>query len=616
MEQSLDRTLITGQLSISTPSVVVEEVASSLGVVYDRSLLSDLYYRVRIDTTLQAELSRRRAFKRIPSHAEKAFFINPDRELKWTREQVSAALSWLGGGWMSTCEDGDHSSSNASSSIDIDHRIVHRILALTESDIGNPTPLEPRRVTVSILYRVARELGCITTHSTSIAHMMCFISTAVVPSSSIIDEITSKLASLGRNELLHIASALNVGGNDDKQWKPCQEHLLTAFNDLEKYGESPVTNDQAVIAAAVYKRMDLSWSPCPLLDYRRLIIGMSLSPRIARLMKVTSSSLSLSSFFNLNLPPNVYSKSDIDGFKSTYSVQRYGDVNDVVFESMVDTFYDEVHPGVDSLTTSVFLTDVEEVELWNPSAFISYGSYSTSFSLFTVDELYSTFNSYNSFRNPKGGIFTDKAIKRLVEIVMSKRLRAMYFESHETLRADCNRLLDKISLIDIEEGSRAEHVRHLIRFFKSSEGSTQELMRAILFKLRDAALFMRGWNGTDTNLPIAFTTSRSDEEINENVWRALLEYEAMCTVNEEAGSLISSLPLYYYSGSDFTVVTSKDGGVTIQGRINIVKKGSTISNISSCIRLSSNTLLFTCHVYITSLGEKAGFNPGDVAIVS
>ena len=88
---------------------------------------------------------------------------------------------------------------------------------------------------------------------------------------------------------------------------------------------------------------------------------------------------------------------------------------------------------------------------------------------------------------------------------------------------------------------------------------------------------------------------------------SISQFEEECRQNPKIGKIIKNLPLVQYRGGKYVKSNSNHEGITIQDRIDIVKKGETTS-ISSCIRMSSNWFIASAHKYITILGLPAPFD--------
>jgi hypothetical protein len=115
---------------------------------------------------------------------------------------------------------------------------------------------------------------------------------------------------------------------------------------------------------------------------------------------------------------------------------------------------------------------------------------------------------------------------------------------------------------------------------------------------------MRGWNGTSKTFPLKEAPVYDQDSVDLRVDRSISEFNSkfnekmMCNV-------VPGLTLLSYKNGVYTVITDPTKGLTIKDRLTIVGAKDRMTNVNSCIRISSNYLLATAHFYMMAIGLKS-----------
>jgi hypothetical protein len=226
-------------------------------------------------------------------------------------------------------------------------------------------------------------------------------------------------------------------------------------------------------------------------------------------------------------------------------------------------------------------------------------------------ELIQLFEVNQNFSSPFGSdsIFSSTSINKLKLIARSPSgSNPTVRISQETVQVR-SQLLDAIESIEILSRNLDEPSRQLSFAYRISDPDTKRAIITALTNLLHLGMFMRGWSGSG-NYPIriAEVPLSRDMEVAVNVTDAIAKYESSCRSLGKIGTQINNLPLVLYKDSEYQVSTASYEGITIGERIQIVKGGDRISNVASCIRLSSNWLCSSAHKYMIAIGLSSPFD--------
>src|SRR5439155_19764299 len=168
-------------------------------------------------------------------------------------------------------------------------------------------------------------------------------------------------------------------------------------------------------------------------------------------------------------------------------------------------------------------------------------------------------NFINNIREPSGGFLSNLSIRKLRKICLS---------SSSPAARDCIREIDAIESL-VSTGS--ENLLSFCETYLSVSENRKENIRIILKKLFDLSMYMRGWDGRNTEFP-PIDTHLSQVEIDLNVTSAVNSFENSL---ETSGfnTLIKGLPIFKYTSGRFFVSNTPDEGVTLGERLNLMKRG-------------------------------------------
>ena len=263
----------------------------------------------------------------------------------------------------------------------------------------------------------------------------------------------------------------------------------------------------------------------------------------------------------------------------------------------------------------VSLDSFEGVE---PELILSYGIPDADPVALLVIEWAEAFQSVRRFVNPArpSERIEARAIQKLILLVSR-------FEKEETSRGDAYRLLRKGIDVAMKTDKMVEDYCNGLRD-KYAKGTPifRDSIRDGLTYLSEIGYYMRGWKVSTMSLPIKSIdcVSKPDrqDELDDNVTQAIIKFEdhiSKCLSKD----LLTTMPLITLShgseGITFIASEPEQQGYTVWDRLKIVKDNKE-ENVNSCIRLTSNYLLYTYHFFSTLLDMKPLFKIDDLSFIS
>lgn len=241
---------------------------------------------------------------------------------------------------------------------------------------------------------------------------------------------------------------------------------------------------------------------------------------------------------------------------------------------------------------------------------------------YKVSELTNLFVANNNFINPVRSdnkrsssisLFTSNAIGKL-------KILATQLSGAVVTGVEWQNLLQAIDKVeeankDISHAAlkfkEYYHQSYPVNDDKKCDIVKQEIKDTLLSLFR-VSMFMRGWDDTRSSLPIEISLVRDSEQSTVDL-RVTQEMAILYKLLNSGGKIVGDLPLVRYLDSHFIQSNSKDDGISIKDRLDIVKKGTTNA---SCIRLSSNWLAASAYHYTIILGLDRPFDITKLRVIS
>ena len=603
-EVALDRTSITGPISEDMPDLVLLEVARSGGISVHGNEL-DLRQRNSIIATYQRQQLPRVELPVSKSGMSRvALYVNESRALTWRSSELLASFEWLY----------DHPYLPTSKLLE--RLVIH--------GFGNPTPSANQRLCGTLLYAWCKRLNISTRRDTEMREMYEGILHTITDARVVRSIFYHNIAMDNCDLLITMLNSQNLHNQGEEVAEYHSAELVPIFEKLQRQnvGQSyePTTSKEAVVAAVLLHNFDLTWSKMPILDYFRLQNQQPLSSTLVnKIFTIYPRAYRPSHTFNPALPLCAYSPGNISTIARKSLVQGMGNdeiYDGLVLDSMTDTFRNGLHPRITTLESHLGSTNFsEEPEL----KAISYGSLTNKMVAYEVGELCELFEHNRNFNNPAGGSFEPRAISQLKSIC-SRKL-AKHGRNGNNL---WSRLQTAIEVVEhLQSGDEVE-TRELMQRYFTSTGEQRALIREVILKLQEAALYMRSWQGDPQPWPIRYAPPDYDQdEVDRRVADSL--HQMHTAISQGNGQFtdggwnlneLLKLPLLTWDGERFIRNRNSDHGMTIGGRLNIVQRGNAHENPNSCIRISSNVLMVTSYRYLSLMGATPDYNIRELQYIS
>lgn len=592
----LDRMLITGPITIETPSCVVYDIVSSRGITVDKDQLDLVSYRARLIKTLE---SNPPIIVQLPvekkDYSSIAMYVNPDPNIQWTKKTLHNALKSI---------------------INVSINRPPQINELSRISIGNPTPENDNIVPVSVIYKWCNTMDGRTNYSMTCEDLRRYCLLLMSDRNYLIESIMDLMLKDNRalsSAIMNTSSfpydRSNMGRVTADEINNRIELHMRNNTVLTRQG-SPRDKIDAVLMAAFQMKIDLSYSETPMQDYYSFMAGRPVKDeRMRRILSMCPTAYSLTSRFNPIFPESVY---NINTLKNIVTTEQYNiSTNDFqsLYQELALIYYtDTFHTGVRhniQFETPVEMAMIDEDD---NVPIIFYGSIPNGIISLTLPEL--------------AGLITeagDFVLGLRERIVLSKdnisRLKFLINKNKvpPRRRVVCpraeawERLGQCVARIETVLCNMEHRLNVFRRYYNDLSMIDKNKVQSTLKGLIDVACYMRGWNGVDPR-PIETLPPCNTEqaEIRSNL--VLAEYNSMCRSLGYPAAHTLDQPLIVYDGGSFKICTEVDRGLTIMDRINIVMEGKKTNNMASCIRLSSNVFLYSVATYMRAIGVTVPYD--------
>lgn len=589
------RSLIISQVDEETPIVVIMELAESMNYKVDRNLTSDNYINGLIDginqyingedhISIMIDLKRLNPLNSIENLTKVAKLINSDNHT-WTTEQLFQAFSNL-----------------------IVYASTNKINIPKEFTSGRMIPNKPENLDSTILYKLCMQIGVRTSRRTTLEDMDKILRLYLTP----------------RLELINMI----INQKSDIIWDKNIEKISTTFRDfferdsseviLEKY--QPKNHEESIIFCKLKYNIDLFNALSPLDEYSS--INDDYSPHDTRMKKLISRDKSWIVDSKYLLPHfiNIYTDDELESFARDEGMRHPYDIDNArtnLWElTKRNHIYLGIHPYVnqDKITTIIYQDEIESVNSCDDVLFtIGKTHYPESLYVITLNELFNFFKSNKHFYLPHNAryYFEDFSINKLEQFCM-KSLEQNHSEEIENMI----KLIKEIKESEQDVQSSVDKINNL-------DESDKETIRVILNHIKELAFYMRGWKvNNNESLPLASEETQSkDVDFAQIESNYTIQYVKLLEVyensSEELQGIINDIYLMVKKEKkDETVFIrspSNEIGISVMERLEKINKNE---NDNSCIRLSSNYILYTVWFYFRECFDEIPFDLEQVSIIN
>ena len=640
---SLSRLFITGPVTLSTPIIVLKEIADAHSILYDETKIIEPRYLAHLINTINTKnINIIKEPYDMKDYKLIARFVNKHHH--WIKSSLNQAFKLL-----------------------LEYNSLEKIKEVHIGfKYGPQTPEHPDSLNACILYGICKTNRINTQSYTTIDEMasnieMLFSLSDDTIHHSIRSTIHNAMiyGNVDNYQLINILSQIdpercvhmmNLRQHEVIERDNYIDNILTDniseeihinYQDLRSAGTEirmrnirihPRTHVEAVAMAAIYYKMDISKVKNPLVEYQELgrtpffPVDRELAKRLQETNQHPNSinNPRLDCVFNINLPVNLYEEEDLismcleEGYKND-DIRTDGPYTNLQTSYLLPTF---IHgKGIDieiTNTETTMLDDILDLEYDNV---ILYGTRGYPMRAYTYGELTDTFGSFKRFQMPNGinSSYSEININKLY-ILCHKDQK--HNESTETFRERLE-LADEIDRTRLYLRSNQEQVRQFIERYEHFNSEQKTQVQCFITLLMESAMYMRGWSGEGPYPLLATDTNVEYEEqpnIELRVTQSIQDIDNMLDELNNIdntgnfGDLVKRLPLifYHYRSGELLPSTSEEEGITIYQRINIVKGGEN-GSIQSCIRMSSNRFAASSYYFMRLLSMPLPFNISDMA---
>jgi len=613
----LSRLAITGSVTLSTPLVVLKEIADSHSIKYNEKEFNNQRYLVKFLNGINIT-----PVKLVKTPYERkdyvliAGYIN--RKIKWPLKPLKQAFNFL-----------------------LTYTNIEKLTELPIDFIYGPqTPDNPHSLNACVLYGICKANKIDTRSNTTIedmVHNIKLLSSLRDPEihTSIQTIITDSIANgtCDGYQLINILTQINQ--RVDLENIKIKKIVIT-YEDMRTAGEDilhrrgirslPITHTEAVVMAALYYKMDITNVINPLAEYQELSrpdfdpIDKDLSRRLLLSFDHPGSldNPRLDKVFNPNIPSNIYNENDLttlcieEGYQSD-DIEEEGPYTLLQTSCFLSTFFHGKQGNITNTETTM-LEEISEMEYDN---IVIYGIRDSDVVGYTYGELLDTFKNTKLFQNPSGNneLFEDITINKLK--LLCDRHRYIN-ESHDSYleRAELSQEIEKVKMY---QQNNDKTITNFIQMYLSYDSNYKNLIDEFLTLLLHSAMYMRGWSGKG---PYPLKTSdcavsnKDSPIIRLRVTQSIQRLDASILFlnnnllsDEKIGDMVKDLPLFLYNNTskELNKSTRIEEGLTIYERINIVKGGES-GSIHACIRMSSNRFAASAYFYMGIIGMDLPFD--------
>jgi len=626
----LTRLSITGGVTLSTPIIVLKEIADAHAISYHEESVSDKKYLTQLINTINT--TNVKAIKEpydMKDYGAIARFVN--KNYQWKKSVLLQAFNFL---------------------LSIPNNLTNIYL---DFNYGPQTPDHPTSLNACALYAICKANKIITCGETTLNEMASNIKLLFsLKDPNINHSIRTTIHDAlmyGGCENYQLINMLNVI-DPERSFKLMQtrEHPTSFFNinnntvrvvidydDLRnvanqirtRSGRSlPRTHTEAVAMAAIFYKMDISKVKNPLAEYQELTRTpyFPIDRDLAKRLQISNSHFDsilnprLDKNFNPELPYELYDEIDLNALCVDEGYLNSDIIEEGTYTLLQSAYlYSTFLHGKQTTPINNQNTMLDDYDELDYHSVLMYGERNGEMRFYTYTELRDAFTTFKRFQKPDGNneTFPDKLINKLF-VLCTKDQRIEESNENFKERIDLGYEIDRIRLYLQNDHS---HIKDFVILFETSDSNTRNKIVEFMGLLLESAMYMRGWTGEGRYPLTAMETSSEESDqpnialrVTESIRKIDKSLEDLSDISANLGNVIKDLPLMFYNSrnGELSVSTNSEEGLTIYERINIVKGGEN-GSIQSCIRMSSNRFASSAYYYMKLMSIEVPFEISQVA---
>lgn len=589
-KMKLSRLLITGTLDLSTPYVVLQEIASAHQVDLPFAKVDNKFVHQNMIDVLnesgsyQPEVSLSLISKEDLSAV--ATFVNKD--VSWDKPDLLEALEVL--------------------KLYMSDNIPK---VSTNFPYGLQVPANPYRLNACVLYKICKKYYL----PVQFRHTLDEMATAI----HLIFWTEEDSRRYLRNQLPFISSEhladiylifciymSKISSEENFKVQACSD-LETSIELLDDKDAllrriRPQNKTEAIVLAAKLFRIDISLALDPISEYENLTNQYpEWIPKDQNLRNKLS--LSLDTCFNPHLPKELYNPDHLIRLALLEGYLPEDLIYEKAYSLLVTAYLSETfYPGrYDNISNNRTPFSFEDVNSLDDDRIVCWGSMQNMLYAFTYQELSDLFNTNKNFSNPidKKKSFSKVSLRKL------KRLCQVIGDT-KSFSEERSRLFRSIELTELFSEERNSKIKEFYLYYQNGKSKTKAKLKNILQCFLKLSMYCRGWSGKGP-FPIEEAVVESQGEVDINVSQSIYHLRKLCKRWKKEGKLFLALPLTDYQEEWFLSNSALDG-CTIDERLSILAKGESHSNLISCMRSTSNWFAASAYRYLTIIGESPPFD--------
>lgn len=556
-------------ISLETPCCVLVEIALSLKMrVREERLLRDEEYRVSVLRALrQAEPYALQEEFSDEDLAHIALFVNPG-EHEWDLDQLLEAFTWI-------------------------ESIMERPKLVRSNSVGYPTPVKPYSSSVAHVYRYLVAKSIHVSPNSSEEEIFAVLAGLDLRQDFLFNQTVVYLASLRKKEIAEFYRLITSRTRKPQpiHWEHVQATVIK-YKSGNRQCLYPSSNEDAVAAAAVCFGKDVGSFRFPIETYWELVQGVFPTDAYAKRLLATNDTVyDLRKNFNPNFPIELYEDEVLRAQCMDLGLLRYAQPERNYHLLVAYHITNNFHYG---LKVSVSLeTPMRNVDLSTESAaqIITYGSFGSRFTAYTVKELCSTFQTNEYFYDLHEGICSSDSIAQL-EVMCRKMIR----------NPSWKKLLGVIAIVKKKMVDIKLHQDEFFAWYRALTDSEQKQSEELLREVLRIGLRFRNWQPGEP-WPISEVPPYDSNTCAFNTADELDLLVEKLSVKDKVVEKIASLRLIYVEAKTQTLllVNLYREGRDILQRLIIAQERV---HYDSCIRLTSTRLIATAYVFLSAIGAE------------
>lgn len=474
---------------------------------------------------------------------------------------------------------------------------------------GSKSNKQPERTDIIMLCRYCQDNNIITSKDDTTKTLTAKIKYNNLQPKDIVSKIITRLKIFNKEDLISFLVCLKSKPNHKNS-----TYDGKSFNTPENYdicSRTYYTDEEAVFVGAQRFHIDFRDSSCPSLELS--VYSFHKNNYIPVCNKFKERYLKNKDYYNLTK----FWKPEFSRFYNEPIYQILANSENLTRSEKIDiqsslngryllkNFYFGYLPFLDIQETFIYNNDIcstprEEI--------ICYGIMeSKSFIVLTVEEIEATFRSYSNFlefENPNEKI-EDYALSKLIKICEDNKENSNY-----------SKLLDTIDDVKVKIRLMESVISEFSKLYKDEKSKIDDFVNCLF----EASMYMRGWKvGDKPEYPMKsehcnWAVENHLCDIFKNTSDSLKKLnECVDSMDKKLKKIVLKLPLICYHLKGFLKSKSKEEGLTVMERIDIVKEGT---SVYSCIRMSSNNLAASAYYYHNVVKNEKLFNIKEMDSIS